>query len=479
MKLKELPKVNKRVFLYNGYRSEYKSNLKWLEINHEDKKITRHDNQTFLSPKELSSDSKGFNIYGIAKLVNNKKRISMKLFSHSKIINYNSSKLTEEIMASISYDKKTKKISIYNINLIRRVFFDKPLYYSRSVYNENYAIMLDIINFLGIEALTENGKYSLGLLLNEKTIKGIFNGEITTFKKLLKTYMKSVGLEYIGKEQSLTILEFFNYDSSFHKYEEGDKLKNSNITAPKSLMVSNDLRGFYNYVTAKEYLNSVENKFYKDAEFKGYANRFFTPLIENRTLIADTISMAYILTEKVNYSWSTRRWKEVHDRLVKKVMSYKVKHTKKRVIDYKGLEFPKLPGITLLTSNYDLVEESMLMHHCIGTSNAYIARGEIYESVFLRYERDEKSTIELRISDDYEIYVTQNSLAYNNEPSWESRIDVNQLIEMDIEFNDFILGVMKLKKEWRENNQHLFNIHDVIEGEYQVDECEVMCESPQ
>ena len=239
-------------------------------------------------------------------------------------------------------------------------------------------------------------------------------------------------------------------------------------------MVSNDLRGFYDYVRAKELLKSYDNNNYKIPVIYIDGN---TPLVENSTLVNDTISMAYILTEKVNYFWSTRRWKEVHDRLVKKVMSYKVKHTKKRIIDYKGLEFPNLPGITLLTSNYDLVEESMLMHHCIGTSDSYICRGESYESVFLRYERDEKSTIELRITNDCDkVYVNQNSLAYNNEPSFQSRMDINQIIEVDEDFNDFILGVMKLRKEWMEENQSYFSDSEPMSMEM----CEeAVCEAPQ
>lgn len=97
----------------------------------------------------------------------------------------------------------------------------------------------------------------------------------------------------------------------------------------------------------------------------------------NDTLFKDTTLMANSLGYKVNCSWTNKRLKIEHDKMVKEVVDVILEFEELRELKIKPIfqKFAEYSGYELLTTNHELIEEGKMMHHCVGTYSGAVDGG--------------------------------------------------------------------------------------------------------
>ena len=139
------------------------------------------------------------------------------------------------------------------------------------------------------------------------------------------------------------------------------------------------------------------------------------------------------------------------------------------------MKFPDIEGVSLFTNSYELVEESMVMNHCIGTSSNYINQAQRFNSVLLKYDRGCRGTIELRYGRDYKnetpetgeikVYdINQFKLKGNDNPS-DRHLDEFKAILNSPAMTEFLDEVTLLRDQYIiDNPEPLYE----MEGEESV-----------
>ena len=115
----------------------------------------------------------------------------------------------------------------------------------------------------------------------------------------------------------------------------------------------------------------------------------------------DTCKMAGSIGQKINCSWSKARLKAEHDKWSKEISNVLLlnqKNTKLRIYDIYQT-FAEYSGYKLLETNYDMIEDGVIMSHCVAT---YIDRVNSGSCAIYKVDGH---TMELRLS---------NSVNHNN-----------------------------------------------------------------
>ena len=141
---------------------------------------------------------------------------------------------------------------------------------------------------------------------------------------------------------------------------------------------------------------------------------------------SDAVIMARLLRIEdaemaLNRCLSFEQVKAIHDRWTEKLIR------SKNLFTQGGIQFPEPPiegtnAIVPITSEYDLIAEGRLMHHCVASYVDAIEKGKSY---IYRILHPERATLELILKGD-RAYVRQIALAYNQKPSEMTVLAVNK-----------------------------------------------------
>jgi PcfJ-like protein len=95
-------------------------------------------------------------------------------------------------------------------------------------------------------------------------------------------------------------------------------------------------------------------------------------------MFMDTCKMAASVGEKVNCQWGIKRFVEEHDKWSKEITNVLLLNQKKTplLIHQVYEEFANFSGLRMLLTNYDMVEDGMVMQHCVGSYISNVNRGE-------------------------------------------------------------------------------------------------------
>lgn len=190
--------------------------------------------------------------------------------------------------------------------------------------------------------------------------------------KILNTYtdLKSFIKEYliyndvnISYKMFMNILKFiaynkYNFDNPYIAYDEiitymkvatnqetlFNKLKTGVIQTRSSKPVNSINQDKYRWLT------SIFNCLEKPVE---------------KSLVADAIDLALQLNKKVNFSWSGNKFREINIQWSRELMRKDIEKRNPKDI-YKNKELIK--DAKLLSSEREVFEEGMIMHHCVYTN---------------------------------------------------------------------------------------------------------------
>ena len=174
---------------------------------------------------------------------------------------------------------------------------------------------------------------------------------------------------------------------------------------------------------------------------------------KQRVILNDLMQMSETMRKKVNFAWTPRRMEEEHDKLVRVMVKLQAEGTPFVGVEYE-VEPPTIPGITFFMDNRELLMESKLMNHCIGTSSIYIDRLVKFESLLIAYDRSNaRGTAELRINYNKDEPLTltkrQFSARGNQSMSKEAQEDLRYVMELieNSKFAEYLASLKGTKQE--------------------------------
>ena len=526
IKTKQNKEINFRMFSSNTMREKYVDLLRWERLPETQKRIELNDDGNHFSLKEaIYGENQNFN--AIIQIKDNNIRTEITFYSYSKNFIYEKTSLKHNVHCKIFHNKITNETEISNINYLRDIFsYDfnhdgtTKLYSETpfSVGSNDRSSQTKLLEILKLEGLTENGKYPIGPFLNEITINSIFKGTSSNLSNLVKFYYKTLGFKVTKKQglafkSNLFIISFGHHNGIiFDNLLKSTKvikhlydfiLKDFNL----AIKISDELRkcGYNDYDNRyglediDSLIQNIVNMQQKESELvvrNGAINLvahqssriLAVELIEkltdwkdgrvSKSLLNDTINMAITLKKKVNYNWSKIRFTEEHDKMVKEIIPYKILNYELVKVDYKDVKFPNIEGLSLFTNSHELVEESMVMNHCIGTSSNYINQAQRFNSILLKYDIGCRGTIELRKTRDYDnetnetgeigIYeINQFKLKNNNTPS-DRYLDEFKVILNSPAMKEFLDEVILLREQYIIDNPESTYVYEACESDGQM-----------
>jgi hypothetical protein len=95
-------------------------------------------------------------------------------------------------------------------------------------------------------------------------------------------------------------------------------------------------------------------------------------------MFIDTCKMAASVGEKVNCSWGVKRLVEEHDKWSKEITNVLLLNQKKTpmLIHQVYEEFATYSNLRMLLTNYEMVEDGMIMQHCVATYINKVNQGQ-------------------------------------------------------------------------------------------------------
>jgi len=167
------------------------------------------------------------------------------------------------------------------------------------------------------------------------------------------------------------------------------------------------------------------------------------PAGHNMQLVQDTAEMAMRLGKKVNFAWSPKRMKAEHDAMALEIVAIKSKFQEHKVVDYNSIsEVPKHNIIEVLSSNTELLEESIKMGHCVGTSDYYFEQMQQLSGLIIRYKNgDTLGTAQVNIQGE-EFRVNQFYGRFNG----DLPIEHENILMDTLKGNEFTRFIKQLKE---------------------------------
>ena len=190
--------------------------------------------------------------------------------------------------------------------------------------------------------------------------------------KILNTYtdLKSFIKEYliyndinISYKMFMNILKFIahndsNFISSSNAYDE---IITYMKVATNQETLFNKLKTGVIQTRSSKPVNSINQDKY------GWLTSIFNCLEKpvEKSLVADAVDLALQLNKKVNFSWSENKFREINIQWSRELMRKDIEKRNPQDI-YKNKELIK--DAKLLSSERDVFEEGMIMHHCVYTN---------------------------------------------------------------------------------------------------------------
>ena len=191
--------------------------------------------------------------------------------------------------------------------------------------------------------------------------------------KILNTYtdLKSFIKEYliyndinISYKMFMNILKFiaYNKDNFVSLYDAYDEIITYMKVATNQEVLFNRLKTGAIQTRSSKPVNSVHQY-----EWLTRLTSVFNHIGEvvEKSLVADAVDLALQLNKKVNFSWSRNKFQDINVQWSRELMRKDIEKRNPKDI-YKNKELIK--DAKLLSSERDVFEEGMIMHHCVYTN---------------------------------------------------------------------------------------------------------------
>lgn len=236
----------------------------------------------------------------------------------------------------------------------------------------NIDYLISFINFSSDNTPVSSEELCLYNLYMDAIIIPIFSNyrKCYLLNKILNTYtdLKSFIKEYLIYNNINISYKMFMNILKFIAYNKG------NFIDP--LSVYNEIINYMKVATNQEVLfNKLKTRAIQTRSSKPvnsinldeWLTSAFNYLGEEaeKSLIADAVDLALQLNKKVNFSWSRNKFRDINTQWSRELMRKDIEKRNPKDI-YKNKELIK--DAKLLSSERDVFEEGMIMHHCVYTN---------------------------------------------------------------------------------------------------------------
>ena len=270
---------------------------------------------------------------------------------------------------SVNHYKLIKFINIDNFDFQEYVLIAQLFKYLNIDY------LISFINFSSDYTPVSYEELCLYNLYINSIITPIFSNyqRCCLLNKILNTYtdLKSFIKEYliyndinISYKMFMNILKFIahndsNFISSSNAYDEVITYMK---VATNQETLFNKLKTGAIQTRSSKPVNSV----HQDGWLTSLARAFnYLGEVAETSLVADAVDLALQLNKKVNFSWSRNKFRDINVQWSRELMRKDIEKRNPQDI-YKNKELIK--DAKLLSSERDVFEEGMIMHHCVYTN---------------------------------------------------------------------------------------------------------------
>lgn len=238
----------------------------------------------------------------------------------------------------------------------------------------NIDYLISFINFSYDNTPVSSEELCLYNLYMDAIIIPIFSNyrKCYLLNKILNTYtdLKSFIKEYliyndinISYKMFMNILKFIAYNKD--NFVDPLSVYNEIITymkvATNQEVLFNKLKTRAIQTRSSKPVNSINQDKY------GWLTSIFNCLEKpvEKSLVADAVDLALQLNKKVNFNWSSNKFRDINVQWSRELMRKDIEKRNPKDI-YKNKELIK--DAKLLSSERDVFEEGMIMHHCVYTN---------------------------------------------------------------------------------------------------------------
>ena len=323
-----------------------------------------------------------------------------------------------------------KLIKFINIDSFDR---QEPLLITQLFKYLNIDYLISFINFSSDYTPVSYEELCLYNLYIDSIITPIFSNyqKCYLLNKILNTYtdLKSFIKEYliyndinISYKMFMNILKFiaYNKDNFVSFLNAYDEIITYMKVATNQETLFNKLKtGVIQTISSKP-VNSV----HQDGWLTRLTSAFnYIGEVAEKSLVADAVDLALQLKKKVNFSWSSNKFREINVQWCRELMRKDIEKRNPQDI-YKNKELIK--DAKLLSSERDVFEEGMIMHHCVYTnywrlieSGKYVALHlnstvnslGITLGVWVRYDSNNQDNIISKLVFDQAFYAYDKTLS--------------------------------------------------------------------
>ena len=265
-----------------------------------------------------------------------------------------------------------KLIKFINIDSFDR---QEPLLIAQLFKYLNIDYLISFINFSSNYTPVSSEELCLYNLYMDAIITPIFSNyqKCYLLNKILNTYtdLKSFIKEYliyndinISYKMFMNILKFIAYNKD--NFVDPLSVYNEIITymkvATNQEVLFNKLKTGAIQTRSSKPVNSV----HQDGWLTSLTRAFnYLGEVAEKSLVADAVDLALQLNKKVNFSWSRNKFQDINVQWSRELMRKDIEKRNPQDI-YKNKELIK--DAKLLSSERDVFEEGMIMHHCVYTN---------------------------------------------------------------------------------------------------------------
>ena len=265
-----------------------------------------------------------------------------------------------------------KLIKFINIDSFDR---QEPLLITQLFKYLNIDYLISFINFSSNYTPVSSEELCLYNLYMNAIIIPIFSNyqKCYLLNRVLNTYtdLKSFIKEYliynninISYKMFMNILKFIvynkdNFNSFLNAYDE---IITYMKVATNQEVLFNKLKTRAIQTRSSKPVNSV----HQDGWLTSLTRAFnYLGEVAEKSLVADAVDLALQLNKKVNFSWSRNKFQDINVQWSRELMRKDIEKRNPQDI-YKNKELIK--DAKLLSSERDVFEEGMIMHHCVYTN---------------------------------------------------------------------------------------------------------------
>ncbi|MDY3798405.1 MAG: hypothetical protein SO067_04750 [Bacilli bacterium] len=239
----------------------------------------------------------------------------------------------------------------------------------------NIDYLISFINFSSDNTPVSSKELCLYNLYINSIISPVFSNyhKYCLLNKILNTYtdLKSFIKEYlihndinISYKMFMNILKFiaYNKDNFDNPYNAYDEIITYMKVATNQEVLFNKLKTGAIQTRSSKPVNSI----HQDGWLTSLTRAFnYLGEVAEKSLVADAVDLALQLNKKVNFSWSRNKFRDINVQWSRELMRKDIEKRNPQDI-YKNKELIK--DAKLLSSERDVFEEGMIMHHCVYTN---------------------------------------------------------------------------------------------------------------